>query len=338
MARPPLRRLLALVVLCAVVAGTVVPAAGSADQGGTQADSCSDDYFDPDLDVDWDRTYTDGIANGSLSDWRGGQLVQVGPDGGCSLAVFDGETAQLTVTTINESRGVVTGTLDLGTNGSLTLTEADRGDAADGNATSVRISNRGPDYSSTLRVAAGNHSQTETLSTGRFFGFAIVRENASTTVKLWDTADETDKQEIRFENTTAGGPLELQLDGRAFLAGLSVGVLEPDRQVTVDTGTPMQPDDDDDNDPFLDGSSGDPPEQDGRFSQEIGSGLLLFCFGPLVYTVARPFARFSEQMDAIGSTTPWEEVEPAKWKVMIFRLIGAGMALAGAAQIVAALF
>jgi len=35
-------------------------------------------------------------------------------------------------------------------------------------------------------------------------------------------------------------------------------------------------------------------------------------------------ARFSEQIDAIGSKTSWDEVEPAEWKVYLTRLIGIG--------------
>ncbi|MFW5939707.1 MAG: hypothetical protein ACOCSD_04145 [Halolamina sp.] len=49
-------------------------------------------------------------------------------------------------------------------------------------------------------------------------------------------------------------------------------------------------------------------------------GLLAVGIGGALYRFARPLARFNEQIDAIGSTTPTEEVEPAVWKVVLYRL------------------
>jgi len=58
-------------------------------------------------------------------------------------------------------------------------------------------------------------------------------------------------------------------------------------------------------------------------------GLLVVAVGGGLYRVARPLARFSEQLDAIGSTTPADEVEPADWKVWLYRGIAVLIVVAG---------
>ena len=53
----------------------------------------------------------------------------------------------------------------------------------------------------------------------------------------------------------------------------------------------------------------------------------MILLGSVITSFAYPLTRFNEQVDAIGSTTPAEEVEPAMWNVMLTRLLG--IALAG---------
>lgn len=59
-------------------------------------------------------------------------------------------------------------------------------------------------------------------------------------------------------------------------------------------------------------------------------GLLAVLVGAALYQFARPLARFSEQLDAVGSTTPTEDVEPADWKVLLYRGSALLVALVGA--------
>lgn len=329
---PPSRRSLAALVLCAVLITTALVPAASAANGGTQTDSCSEEYYDPDLELDWDRTYTDPIANGSLSDWTGGRLVQVGPDGGCSLAVLDGESARLNATTINASRGIVIGALDLGTNGTLALSDTGQNETVDDRPV-VRISNSGPDFSSTLAVAVGDKSRTVSLSTGRFFEFAIVRDNASTRVTLWAAMDPANKQELTFENATVEGPLELHLDGRAFLSGLTTGFVRVDQSQTDRSNNDNDTSDDDEFDD-LTSPSDRYPREERKQEPLFGVGLIFSVIGAGVFYAARPISNFSEKTDAIGSTTPWDEVEAAEWNILLTRAMGAILGLYGLSVIV----
>jgi hypothetical protein len=57
--------------------------------------------------------------------------------------------------------------------------------------------------------------------------------------------------------------------------------------------------------------------------------VLLVVFG--VPSVVWPYelARVSEQLDSVGSTRRWEDVEPAGWKVTLTRVSGAAMVAVG---------
>ena len=72
-------------------------------------------------------------------------------------------------------------------------------------------------------------------------------------------------------------------------------------------------------------------------AQDIFFGLLALVGGPLMYYYAEGLTRFSEQLDAIGSTRPMEEVEPAGWNVLLTRLVGAVITVAGLALVVGGL-
>ncbi|WP_332899385.1 hypothetical protein [Haladaptatus sp. CMSO5] len=48
-------------------------------------------------------------------------------------------------------------------------------------------------------------------------------------------------------------------------------------------------------------------------------------------------ARLGEQLDAIGSTTPLDRVEPAEWNVLLTRVLGIGMILVGSLAVLSSL-
>ncbi|SIQ88020.1 hypothetical protein SAMN05421858_0678 [Haladaptatus litoreus] len=49
-------------------------------------------------------------------------------------------------------------------------------------------------------------------------------------------------------------------------------------------------------------------------------GLACLGVGALGYRYSYHLSRFSEQLDSIGSTTAWDEVEPAVWKELMTRI------------------
>lgn len=311
-------RFLTVTLLCAVLLTTAVaPAVGVTEHSGTQEISCPGGEFDPQpLEEDWEQTYVDALDEESLSDWTGGGLVQVGPDGSCSLAVLEGNSTTLTGAMINGTQGVVTGTLDLGANGTLALAEGGADDA-------VRISNSGPDFASTVVVSAANHSRTVSLSTGRFFEFAVVRTDGTTTVSLWaESSSYGARHQLQFENTRVAGPLDLRLDGRAFLSGLATGVVQADQSQTDPADEPDQSDDDAFEEQFPEQNRPAQPEQDSGQGLPLRWGLVLFFVGALEYYYARPLADLSEQIDSIGSTTASGEVEAAAWKFRLTQIGG----------------
>jgi hypothetical protein len=61
-------------------------------------------------------------------------------------------------------------------------------------------------------------------------------------------------------------------------------------------------------------------------------------FGILTFRFAYGIARFSEQWDAIGSKTSWDEVEPADWNVMLTKASGLVLVGLGPYFIVSGLF
>ncbi len=63
-------------------------------------------------------------------------------------------------------------------------------------------------------------------------------------------------------------------------------------------------------------------------------GAFLLGSGALFALYPYRLARFSEQLDAIGSTTRLSEVEPAGWKVSLNRIGGVTCALVGALVLV----
>lgn len=343
---PPSRRRFGLVcVLLIVVTSAVTLTAADTSRNASAAaeQSCRYDSYDPPtLDSEWDETYADALDNGSLEDWTNGQIVRVGASGDCSLAVTDGESTTLTATAVNGTRGVVTGVVDLGSNGSLRLTEGNRSAPSNGthgsgaaanvseptetNASGIVIANRGPDYGNTIEIVADARSERLSLSTGRFFEFAIRQDNGTVQIAVWDADDRWDRKwDRRFENATVDGDWRLTLDGRAFLDGIAVGVDEPNEPTTAETATTTT----EDTGPYFgdDPDSGSGPDQGSDSSGTVLGGIVLLALGAIEVRYARQLTRFGEQLDAIGSTTRASEVEPAEWNVWLTKIFG--MVIAG---------
>ncbi|GAA0244849.1 hypothetical protein ACFFQF_04255 [Haladaptatus pallidirubidus] len=55
-------------------------------------------------------------------------------------------------------------------------------------------------------------------------------------------------------------------------------------------------------------------------SGRIFLGLASIVVGAVGYRFSYHLSRFSEQLDSVGSTTPWDEVEPAGWKVLLTQI------------------
>lgn len=58
-------------------------------------------------------------------------------------------------------------------------------------------------------------------------------------------------------------------------------------------------------------------------------GIALFVVGAVSARYAHVLARWDEQLDAIGSTRSWDEVEPATWKITVVLLAALLTALVG---------
>jgi len=331
MARPvsASSRAVALVVLVMLVG--VAPAAVHATDTAAQTESCDrDEYEPPELDREWDVAFTDSVEDGSLADWDGGRLLATGPDDDCSLALADDESATLTATTVNGTHGVVTGTLDLGKNGTLRL------DASNSTG-AVVVSNPGPSFGQTLTVSAAAQSTAVTVPTGRVVDVAILQSNGTVEVALWDADRQWDEEwDARVTNVTAEGGWQLSLDGEALLNGLAVGELDPASDDSDSGSDEPGEDDPDDDDPFTRGPDDDFDQRPEQSSDENGDltpfgglfiGLPFIGGGALIFKYAYKITRFSEQWDAIGSKTRWGEVEPARWNVMLTK--GTGLLVAG---------
>ncbi len=67
-------------------------------------------------------------------------------------------------------------------------------------------------------------------------------------------------------------------------------------------------------------------------------GGILLAAGILGFRYAYEVSQFDERLDAIGSTTRWDEVEPAGWKVTLTRMLSFVVALVGASFFLSGLF
>lgn len=71
---------------------------------------------------------------------------------------------------------------------------------------------------------------------------------------------------------------------------------------------------------------------------EIIVGSIVLATGLLSYRYAYEITRLSERLDAIGSTTRWDEVEPAGWKVTLTRMFAVVIAFLGSSFFLSGLF
>lgn len=73
------------------------------------------------------------------------------------------------------------------------------------------------------------------------------------------------------------------------------------------------------------------------YSNMMGIAIVMLVFGLPNAMWPYKMARFEEQLDAIGSKRSWSEVEPADWKVLLTRVVGAIMVAFGALMFVGTL-
>lgn len=275
-----------------------------------------DTYVPPDLDREWVIDYRDGLDADALEDWSGGRVVRIGATGECSLDVT--ETATLTAAVVDGTRGVVTGVLDLGANGSLRFVDAETNDSV------LAISNPGAAIAPEVVLSSGGNSTRRALSTGRFFAFAVSRgPNGTARVAVWDADAGFDGEwDARFENGSDAA-WHVRLDGRAFLDGIAVVTRDPSETSTLtDSTTPDAPPAEDDDPTVFRPTPFDPDRNadSGSGGEAVFLGGLFVLLGIVGFRYAYGLTRLSEQLDAIGSTTSSSDVEPAGWNVALTRI------------------
>ncbi|KZN23834.1 hypothetical protein A4G99_13385 [Haladaptatus sp. R4] len=74
---------------------------------------------------------------------------------------------------------------------------------------------------------------------------------------------------------------------------------------------------------------------------EVGKtlfGLVLLVGGVFAYRYAYELSRLGERLDSIGSTTPWDEVEPTNWRVLLSQITSVIVAGVGALMVLGGIF
>jgi hypothetical protein len=316
-------------LLLAVSFGTGAVGAAAADATPTGTPGCATDDGDSTLTAraSIDASFVDRVTNDSLADWDGGTLVPVGASGDCSLFLGDGETATLTAASVDGTTGVATGSVDLGGNGTLAFVSD--------SATDIVLRNDGPDYAASLVASAGDRRERIDVETGRFLDFVVRFDDNETRVAVWASDGSWDGDwDARFEST-AREERQIRLTGRGFLDELAVGTETPDPTPTATptAGAGTDGDEDDFDGPtFPDDPSsfdGGDQEPDDPTAEAALFGLLFLVFGGVGVVYPRPVARFGEQLDAIGSTTSMDEVEPTDWNVVLTRVVSVVFVLFG---------
>lgn len=357
-ARQPPGGCLAVALLATVALLAAVPAVAAVDAANgdptpatdprpaavVQPDDCElDDGSDRLRYLDDEYDYAAGLASDSAGDWTGGTVVPIGAHGDCSLAVTNGSAA-LTATRVDGQRGVLHATVDAGEEGALRVVTADGTTNA-----SVTVENVGRPNDAALALVVRNgttHRTRLTAPTGRFVDLTL-RWDVDGIVRValrdparWDPDPET--WDATVETGARNATWELRLRSRAYLDELAVGT-RPE-SAPGDAG-PGGGDPDEDRDLFPGptpegGYENRDPDGGGDGSSTPGGlvlGPLLALVGGGMYRFAYGLSRFGEQMDAIGSTTPASEVEPADWNVMLTKLGGAAVALVGVGWLLSAL-
>jgi len=312
----------------------------------------SDAYRPPELDDPWRETATDGDRR---LNWSGGDPAPIGPIDDCSLAVADGATASPNDTQVSGDDGVVTGVVDLGANGSLafvgvatatgsngttTAAAATDNTTRDG-ATELVLANPGAATARNVSVRANGTETTLTVPNGRFFAVAVRwTGNGTARVAVWDSDDPWDGEWDATVRLADGADWAVELRGPVYLDGLAVGVAEsPAEPTTARPDDGGSEDEDDSEDDFFpdDYETASDPRDDAGGGGGAVLGFIVLVFGAGSAYFARPVARISEQIDAIGSTTPASEVEPAEWNVVLTRIVGILFAVLGVAMMVGSL-
>lgn len=341
--------LFALLLAPTAVAGAAPPEHPSARSGvaaaATQSESCDREPTTRLYGEGTTATYLAGLGNDSAADWTAGEVLRIGARGECSLAVTGNRSATLTAAQVNGSTGVVHATVDVGRDGAFRAVAATNDSTNATVARSIAIENVGRENSARVAIVARNGTgviarEAVRAPSGRFIS-VVLRWQPDGTVRVAlreaGTRDPAVEEWDATVGTVRNASWQLRLDPRAYLDRVAVGVREPD-----DGGPPNGE------------SDGDPPEpwfgerppgysDDGSTGGSGGDpgGLLL---GPIIalvgggmYRFAYGLSRAQEQLDAIGSTTPSSEVEPADWNVMLTKLVGVLVALAGAGWFLVAL-
>ncbi len=301
----------------------------------TPAGACE---FEPEPSVPdergWRTRFSAPIETNATADRSGGSVARVGADGDCSLVVARGESATLTATTVDASRGVLAATVDLGADGSVAFVDRN-------GSVGLAVENVGPDYGTAAVVRAGNRSERVRLPSGRFVRLVVRWENGTALVSVGE-ADETFDGERDRRFPDAGAPADgdwlVRLGGRVFVDGVAVGTVEPVTPTPTPTATPT-PDEGAFPDVEPDDSESEPsepvPERGGDGRAFVG--VLFLVLGAVSARYAYGVARLGEQIDAIGSTTPASTVEPTGWNVALTRIGGVVLALIGLAMLASGL-
>lgn len=279
------------------------------------------------LDDEYD--YAAGLANDTAGDWTGGELLPIGANGDCSLAVTNG-SARLTATTLDGHRGVLRATVDLGEDGAVgVVARNDTGSPA----ASVAVANVDRENDASVAVVvrpAGPSNATRTRLTapsGRFFDLTVRFEPNGTVrvgVREATTRPPPDEWDVTATTGTTNATWDVELRSRAYLDEVAVGAWTPP------TPTPTA------SDLFDEPTPPDDPDDEGRVSSRESStpgglvlGPVVLLGGVAIYRYAREISRFQEQIDAIGSKTPKHEIEPADWNVALTKVLGGFVAVGG---------
>jgi hypothetical protein len=290
--------------------------------------------------------YTAGLANDTAGDWTGGEVLPIGANGDCSLAVTNG-SATLTAADLDGNRGVLRATVDVGEGGAIrAVTRNDTGAPA----ASVTVANVGRENDATVAVVtraanATDVTRTElTAPSGRFFDLTMRFEPNGTVrvaIREADARTPPDEWDATVATGTTDATWTAQLRSRAYLDEIAVGTWEPPTPTSTPTMTPEDdgsefdfPTSDDDSE------REDPPAggtDDGDSTPGLIMGPIFALGGAGMYRYAYEITRFQEQIDAIGSTTRSSEVEPADWNVALTKGIGVLFAAIGVVWLLTAL-
>lgn len=63
--------------------------------------------------------------------------------------------------------------------------------------------------------------------------------------------------------------------------------------------------------------------------QELALGFIVTGIGVLLAAFPGPIAAMDETLDAVGSKRSGERVEPSRWKLLLTRVFGVGIAILG---------